>query len=226
MAVYGVNFFGIANLDAAIVAFDQPSLRRGRFAAAQLYKVTSVNGRYLPLGDMIAPYLGDVEAAVPYHLLQVYRHLDAFRLPTRERNGLVDVPVWAEEVRGMPVRYAVNVENGNELRRGRMMARATRRGYIDVVVEVEIDPLFSTAWMQRFRAEWPMVFTPAGFHPHPALHRLIEQTATVNFAIRNHNIAQRGRWLERRRRLAAEAGMRVDRRGRVVGADEESSDSE
>jgi hypothetical protein len=224
MAVYGVHYFGIAHLDNAIAELGRVSLRRGRFAAAQLYKVTSINGRYLPLGDMIAPFLGDVESVVPYHLLQVYRHLDAFRLPMRERNGLVDVPVWAEEVRGMPVRYAVNVENGHDQRRGRMMTRATRRGYVDVVVEVEIDPLFSTAWMQRFRAEWPMVFTRAGFRPHPALDRLIEQTATVNFAIRDHNIRRRGYWLERRRRMAAEMGLRVDRRGRVRNADDSSDD--
>ena len=226
MAVYGLNFVGIANLDAAVASFDRPSLRRGRFAAAQLWKVTSVNGRYLPLGDMLAPYIGDVEALVPYHLLQVYRHLDAFRMPTQEINGQVDVPVWPEEVRGMPVRYVVNVENGNEQRRGRMMARATRNGYIDVNVEVDIDPLFSTAWTRRFRANWPMVVTHGELSVHPALERMVYSTAATHFAIRNHNRDRRAFWLARRRRLAAEAGMRVDRRGRVVSANEESSDSE
>ena len=221
MAVYGVHFFGIAHLDNAIAELGRVSLRRGRFAAAQLWKLTNVGGYHLPLGDMIAPYLGDVEAVVPYHLVQVYRHLDAFRLPTREHNEQVDVPVWPE-VRGMPVRYAVNVENGHDQRRGRMMARATRRGYIDVFVEVRIDPLFSTAWTQRFRAEWPMVFTSTGFHPRPALHRLIEQTAATNFAIRNHDIEWRAYWLARRRRMAAEMGLRVDRHGRVRNAFDES----
>ena len=226
MAAHGVRFFGMPNLDAAIAELGQVSLRRGRFAAAQLWKVTSVNGRYLPLEDMIAPYLGDVEALVPYHIIQVYRHLDAFRLPTRERNGLVDVPVWAEEVRNMPVRYAVNVENGRDQRRGRMPRNATRRGHIDVNVEVEVGAFFSIAWMQLFHAEWPMVLTREGFRPHPALARMIEQTAAARFAINDHNVSQRGRWLQRRRRLAAEAGMRVNRRGVVVGADESSSDSE
>ena len=225
MAVYGDAFFGAARLDAAVAAFDQPSLRRGRFAAAQLWKVTTVHGRYLPLGDMVAPYLGDVEAVVPYHLIQVYRHLDAFRMPRRQHDNQLDVPVWAEEVRGMPVRYAVNVENGHDLRRGRMPARATRRGHIDVFVEVRVDPLFSTAWMRRFRAEWPIVYMNAEYAVHPALERLVEQTAATNFEIRTYSLEQRNRWLERRRQLAAQYGMRVDRRGCVVGGDD-SSDSE
>jgi hypothetical protein len=225
MAVYGDLFFDQAALNAAVAAFDQPSLRRGRFAAAQLWKLTSVGGRHLDLGELLAPFLGDVEAVIPYPLVQVFRHLDTFRMPTREHNGQVDVPVWPEEVRGMPVRYAVNVENGNELRRGRMMARATRRGHIDVFVEVRMDPLFSAAWTRRFRAQWPIVFANGEYSVHPALERLAEQTAATHFAIRTHNLDQRNRWLERRRQLAAQHGMRVDHRGRVVGADD-SSDSE
>ena len=225
MAVYGDLFFAPAALDAAVAAFDQPSLRRGRFAAAQLWKLTSVNGRYIELGQLLAPFLGDVEAVIPYPLVQVYRHLDAFRMPTRERNGQVDVPVWPEEVRGMPVRYAVNVENGNELRRGRMMARATRSGYIDVYVEVRMDPLFARAWARRFRADWPIVWEHGEYSVHPALERMTNTTAATHFAIRTHNLERRAYWLERRRQLAAQHGMRVDRRGRVRNADD-SSDSE
>ena len=217
--------FGDIMINAAALGFDRPSLRRGRFQAAQLWKVTSLNGRYFPLAEMLAPYIGDVEAVVPYQLVQVYRHLDAFRLPAHGADqGSFLVPVWPEEVRGMPVRYAVNVENGNDQRYGRMMARATRRGYIDVAVEARAENLFVTAWMRRFRTMWPMVHTRTGLQVHPALQGLVEQTALVHLEIRNRNVAQRGRWLERRRRMAAEMGLRVDRRGRVRNADDSSDD--
>ena len=105
------------------------------------------------------------------------------------------------------------------------MARATRRGYIDVHVEVRMDPLFSRAWTRRFRAQWPIVFVNGEYSMHPALERMANLTAEAHFAIRTHNLDQRNRWLERRRQLAAQHGMRVDHRGRVVGADD-SSDSE
>ena len=199
-------------------------LHRGRFQAAQLWKVNQVNGRYLPLGEMLAPYLGDVEAAVPYSLVQVYRHLDAFRAPIIENEAFL-VPVWPEEVRGMPVRYTVNSDSGHGQRRGRMMARATRRGYIDVFVEVPIDQAFMTVWTQRYNATWPMVQTPTGTTFHPALDRMIENTyIPVNMAIINHNANRREYWLARRTRLAAELGLRVDRRGRVRGGDESSDE--
>ena len=219
--------FGNAMLDAEVLALDRPSLRRGRFAASQLWKVDSLCGRYFPLAEHLAPFIGDVEAVTPYPLIQVYRHLDAFRLPTSEvEPGMVLVPVRAEEVRGMPVRYAVNVENGHDQRRGRMMARATRRGYIDVFVEVRIDPPFTAAWMRRFRSTWPMTSTPTGLEVHRALARLVDRTGATNFAIRDYNRGRRGYWLARRRRMAAEIGLRVDRRGRVRNAFDESSDSE
>jgi hypothetical protein len=206
-----------------MAGFDTASLHRGRFQAAQLWKVTSLNGRYLPLAEMLAPYLGDVEAVVPYHLVQVYRHLDVFRLPMQVP-GMALVPVWPEEVRGMPVRYAVNVENGHDQRRGRMMVRATRRGYIDVFVEVHIDPLFMAGWVARFNSTWPMVRTTLGFEVHPALARLVDNTAADTMAIVDHNRSRRGYWLARRTRMAAEFGLRVDRRGRVRGGDESSDE--
>ena len=217
--------FGDIMLHAEVRALDRPSLRRGRFAAAQLWKVTSVSGRHLNLSELLAPYLGDVEAVTPYQLVQVYRHLDAFRLPTSEvEPGMVLVPVWPEEVRGMPVRYAVNVDNGNDQRRGRMMARATRRGYIDVFVEVRIDPLFTAAWIRRFRSAWPMTSTPTGLEVRPALARLADRTVATNFEIRDYNRGRRGYWLARRRRMAAEIGLRVDRRGRLRNADDSTDD--
>ena len=114
----------------------------------------------------------------------------------------------------MPVRYLQAGTMREHV--GRMPARATRRGYIDVRIEVRIDPLFSTAWMQRFRAEWPLVFTRAGFHPHPTLNRMIERTAAANFTIRNNTVNQRARVVGRRMRLAQQHGLRVDENGRLI----------
>ena len=206
--------FDAARLDAAVAELGQVSLRRGRFAAAQLYKITNVGGHYLPLGDMIAPYLGDVVAVVPHSLVQVYQHIEAFRLPTREQNGSVDVPVWAEEVRGMPVHY-FQVGTLRE-RIGVLPRNATRNGFANVRVHVAFDQLFNTAWMRRFRAERPMVLAHGEVSTHPALDRLVAVTAATNFSIRNHMIDRRTREINRRRRMAAQHGLRVDENGRLL----------
>ena len=124
----------------------------------------------------------------------------------------------------MPVRYAVNVENGHDQRRGRMPMRATRRGYIDAFVEVRIDPLFLAGWEARFKSTWPTVRTALGFEVHPALVRLVDNTAVDAMAIMDHNRSRRGYWLARRTRMAAEFDLRVDRRGRVRGGDESSDE--
>ena len=221
MAVYGAAFFNAARLDAAVRELDQVSLRPGRYAAAQLYKLTSIGGRYIELGQLLAPFLGDVEAVTPYALVQAHRHLETFRLPTREqRPGVIAVPAWAEEVRAMPARY-FQVGTLRE-HTGRLPARATRRGYVNVEVEVRIDTLFAAAWTRRFNAGWPMVFTTAGLQPHPALAGMIERTVVVNFAIRNNNENQRAREIRRRRAQAARHGLRVDANGRLIGAVDDS----
>ena len=230
MAVYGAAFFAPAALDNAVAELDQANLRRGRYAAAQLWKLTNICGYHLPLGGMIAPYLGDVEAVTPCSLIQIFRHLDAFRLPTQEATpGVILVPAWAEEVRGMPVRY-LQVGTLRE-RRGRMPLRATRRGYVDVGIEVRVEPLFNTAWIRRFGATWPMVSTRGVVEVHPALTRMVERTAATNFAIRNNALDQRARQIARRRRLAAQHGIQVDDNGRlvpdgnvVIGANDSDSD--
>ena len=215
MAVYGAAFFAPGALDAAVLALDQPSLRRGRYAAAQLYKLVNVAGYHLDLAELLAPFLGDVEALIPYHLVQVYRHIEAFRMPTREQHpNTVYVPVWAEEVRGMPVRY---LQVGTLREHTRIMpARATSRGYVDVRVPVAIDNLFNTAWIRRFGSAWPMVSARGGSEVHPALQRLTERTAATNFAIRNNALDQRARQIAHRRRLAARDGIQVDDNGMPI----------
>jgi hypothetical protein len=134
----------------ALPAFDA-ELRRGRYAAAQLWKLTAVKGHYLPLGDLIAPYLGDAEAVVPYDWLQIFRRLGAFRRPVIS----VDVAfhVYAEEVRGMTVKYATRAGSRN----GRMPDDASRLQHFDVAIVIPRNDDFLNAWRTRFGVAWPMV---------------------------------------------------------------------
>ena len=223
MAAYGAGLINAARLDAAVRELDQVSLRRGRFAAAQLWKVTSINGRYFPLGDAVAPFLGDVDAVVPHHLLQIYRHLEAFRYPTRSQNGnIVQVLAWAEEVRGMPVDY---YQVGSlRFRTGVMPRNATRNGYADVRIPVTANHLFDMAWMFKYNAEWPMISRNGGVEVHPALDRLVARTAAVNIVMRNHFIDRRQQEIARRGRQAARLGLRVDRNGGLLNIDDSSSE--
>ena len=230
MAIYGDAFYNAARLDAAAAELGRVSLRRGRYAPAQLWKLTSISGRYIELGQMLAPLLGDVEAVVPYELIQVFRHLEAFRMPTRQQQpNVIHVVAWAEEVRGMPARY---FQVGDLRERAAVMPRnATRNGYADVRVPVTVNHLFNAAWMRRFHAEWPMVLAHGVVEAHPALERLIATTAATNFAIMNHMTDRRTREINRRRRQAAQYGLQVDDNGRlipnvVINANDADSDSD
>ena len=69
-----------------------------------------------------------------------------------------------------------------------------------------------------------MTSTPTGLEVHPALARLADRTVATNFEIRDYNRGRRGYWLARRRRMAAEIGLRVDRRGRLRNADDSTDD--
>ena len=224
MAIYGAAFFEAARFNEAVRDLDRVDLRRGRYAAAQLYKVNNIGGHYLPLGDMIAPYLGDVESVVPYPLIQIYRHLDAFRIPTRSpSNAQTHVLAWAEEVRGMPVDYFL--VNRLLFRNGRMPRKATRNGYSNVRITVtdEALALFNNAWTFRFNAEWPMIMRRGDLMPHPALDRLVARAAGTNFAHRNHFLDRRELEIARRRRQAARLGMRVNRNGVLLKTNDAST---
>jgi hypothetical protein len=62
--------------------------------------------------------------------------------------------------------------------------------------------------------------------PHPALDRLVARAAGTNFAHRNHFLDRREQEIARRRRRAAQLGLRLNRRLVMLGHDEESSESE
>ena len=146
-----------------MAAFDA-ELRRGRYAAAQLWKLTAVKGHYLPLGDLIAPYLGDAEAVVPYDWLQIFRRLGAFRRPVIS----VDVAfhVYAEEVRGVPVKHTPRAGSRN----GRMPDDASRLQFFDVAIVIPRNDAFLDAWRARFGVAWPLAQSG---ECHPLIENLL-----------------------------------------------------
>ena len=188
--------------DRPAVIMDASSLRRGRYAAAQLDKVAVVNGHFLPLGVMIAPFLGDVEGLVPNSWVRVFRRLGTFRVP-HHVGGQTRFPVYAEEVRGMMVVFQTATSMPRWLRR-RMPRNATRNAYLGVSVEVPREVLFLDAWERRFGAPWPM----ARGGVHPGLARLVDNSALTMHQLKFHYMIRRSEVEENRRRLAA--GLPVD----------------
>ena len=181
----------------AVVALDAYSLRRGRYAAAQLHKVVEVRGHYLPLGELLAPFLGDVEALMPHSWVRVFRRLASFRAP-HHVGGQTRFHVYAEEVRGMMVVCQTPTSMPRWLRR-RMPRNATRRGYFGVSVEVPREVGFLNAWERRFGAPWPMVRGGV----HPGLVRLVENSALTMHQLKCHYMFRHMEVEENRRRLAA-----------------------
>ncbi len=153
---------------------------RGRFAAAQLEKAVTLKGHYLPIGAMIAPYLGDVEDLVPKSWVQVFRRIGAFRVPyhTGRRTRF---PVHAEEVRGDVVVYQTKTTMRRWTRR-RMPHDAVRRDYWCVAIDIPKEVLFLYGWERRFGASWPM--TRRGVHP--GLQRLVKHSETVVHQLKIH----------------------------------------
>ena len=186
----------------AVAALDAYSLRRGRYAAAQLHKLVAVRGHYLPLGELLAPFLGDVEALVPHSWARVFRRLASFRLP-HHVEGQTRFPVYAEEVHGMSVVFQTPTSMPRWLRR-RMPRNATSKGYFGVSVEVPREVLFLDAWEQRFGAPWPM----ARGEVHPGLARLVDSSALTMHRLKFHYMIRRSEVEENRERLAA--GLPVD----------------
>ena len=175
---------------------DASSLRRGRYAAAQLYKLEAVHGHYLPLGELLAPYLGDVEALMPHAWVRVFRRLASFRVPEHVK-GRTRFPVYADEVRGMMVLY--HKATSTRCVRRRMPHNAARRDYLRVSVELRRDVIFLDAWAARFGAPWPM----ARGGVHPGLVRLVDNSALTMHQLKFHFTIRRSEIEENRRRLAA-----------------------
>ena len=175
---------------------DARNLRRGRYAAAQLEKLTAVNGYFLPLGELLAPYLGDVEDLVPNSWVRVFRRLGAFREPYHVGKR-TRFPVYAEEVRGDMVVYQTQATM--QWVRRRMPLGATRKDFWGVAVDIPREVLFLYGWQRRFGAPWPM--TRRGVHP--GLARLISNNELVTHQLKFHYMWRSMQAAENRRRLAA-----------------------
>ena len=175
---------------------DACSLRRGRYAAAQLYKLEAVHGNYLPLGEMLAPYLGDVEALMPHGWVRVFRRLASFRVPEHVERW-TRFPAYADEVGGMMVLY--QKATATRRVRRRMPQNAARKDYVRVDVELRRDVIFLNAWERRFGAPWPMVRGGV----HPGLVRLVQNSERVAHQLKMHYMFRRMEVEDNRRRLAA-----------------------
>ena len=173
------------------------NLRRGRYAAAQLHKVVAVHDRYLPLGELLAPFLGDVEDLVPTSWVQVFRRLGTFRMP-HHTGRRTRFPVYAEEVRGQTVVFQTATSMPRWVRR-RMASDATRKNYWCVAVDIPREVLFLYGWERRFGASWPM--TRRGLHP--GLVSLVKNNELTMHQIQFHSMRRGMEVAENRRRLAA-----------------------
>ena len=165
---------------------------RGRYAAAQLEKLTTVNGHFLPLGELLAPYLGDVEDLMPNSWVRVFRRLGAFRVPYHVGKR-TRFPVYAEEVRGETVVF--QTATSPRWVRRRMACDATRKNYWCVAVDIPREVLFLYGWERRFGAPWPM--TRRGVHP--GLARLVKSSELIMHQLKFHSMCRR--MAENRRRL-------------------------
>ena len=172
------------------------ALHSGRYEAAQLYKLTAVNGYYLPLGELLAPYLGNVEDLVPKSWVQVFRQV-GFRVPYHVAKR-TRFPVYAEEVRGDMVVYQTQATMRRWVRR-RMPLDAKRKDYWCVAVDIPREVLFLYGWQRRFGAPWPM--TRRGVHP--GLERLVKNNELVMHQLKMHSMWRNVQAEDNRRRLAA-----------------------
>ena len=185
-------------------ALDAVDLRRGRYAAAQLWKLTSVRGVYLDLGELIAPFLGDAYAVVPHELIVLTRRLGRLAIPREIPRNIRQerVRVWADEVAGhwdLPVHYTT-IATYPRNRNGVLPERATTNGYF--CAELRFTPLyaFGDAWEERFGDEWPYIRRQGRRMVHPTLHRMHMTSQIVEDYIIQHN--------ERRLRAAHRQRMR------------------
>ena len=194
---FGLTALASAPASSPFASMDACNVHRGRYAAAQLDKLTTVNGHFLPLGAMVAPYLGNVEDLVPKSWVQVFRRLGAFRVPyhTGRRTRF---PVYAEEVRGATAVYKTAATMRWWTRR-RMPHDAVRRDYWCVAVDIPREVLFLYGWERRFGAPWPM--TRRGVHP--GLARLVQNSELIMHQLKMRSMFRHMEVEDNRRRLAA-----------------------
>ena len=179
--------------------------RTGPYAAAQLWKLDTISGRYIDLGALIAPFLGDPTELVPEEWLRVYRFINRFVPPlVLFRLRQARFHVFVEEVRGtgIQVLYRSRAHHDHDVQRA-IPHNGTRNGYwhIDLVAEPRADWLDD--WRARHGAFWPNVVLNNEVVTHPALENLNNRSRAMARAWVMQSSQHRER--ARRRELAIEA---------------------
>jgi hypothetical protein len=155
--------------------------RTGPYAAAQLWKLDSVHGRYFDLTGHIAPFLGDPTELVPEEWLHVYRFLNRFT-PPQVFIGWQEARfrVFVEEVRGTRILalYRPRAHPDHDTL-GIIRSNGTRNGYyhVQIMAEPRID--FMDDWRAQHGSYWPMVLVNGVAVIHPGLEGLFDRSLVV-----------------------------------------------
>jgi hypothetical protein len=173
------------------MAFDTVCLRRGPYAAAQLWKLTNVRGVYLDLGELIAPFLGDVYSLLPRDIIILSQRLERLAVPREIPRNMrqVRVRVFADEVAGewdLPVHYTTVQDFPNAVIG---VLPPTAGIYDQFCAEIRFTPplAFEADWEERFGVEWPLVRRDGHQEIHPALVQLWMRTVEVEGLIVENN---------------------------------------
>ena len=151
--------------------------RTGPYAAAQLWKLDNIHGRYIDLCGHIAPYLGDPTDLVPEEWLRVFRFLNRFTPPQIFVGWLeARFNVFVEDVRGtgMLVLYRSRGRSDHDTL-GAIRSNGTRRGYYHVRIIAEPRMDFMDDWRVKYGSYWPTVLVNGVPVIHPGLEGLFDR---------------------------------------------------
>jgi hypothetical protein len=202
----------MAARDFAARDFTAVNLRRGRYAPAQLWKLTTIKGVGLSLADLVAPFLGDVHTVIPHDVAVISRLLGRMAIPREIPNNIrqVRVRVWANEVAGrrdLPVHHTT-LRNFPLPVIGVLPANATPESHFCAEIRIGAQYDFEADWEEYFGAEWPCVRHRGHLEIHPALDQLWATSVDIEgriVTINEHRLAVADR--RRRRELAALLGL-------------------
>ena len=174
-----------------MAAFTAVDLRRGRYGAAQLWKLTSVRGVHLDLAELVAPYLGDVHAVIPRDIAILSQRLGRLAIPREIPRNIrqVRVRVFADEVAGewdLPVHYTTVQVFPNSITG---VLPPTAGIYDHFCTEVRFPPPldFEADWEEHFGVEWPLARRDGHREIHPALVQLWARSIDVEGLIVQNN---------------------------------------
>ena len=154
--------------------------RTGPYAAAQLWKLDNIHGRYFNLAGHIAPFLGDPTELVPEEWLELYRNTGRFVLPGLIAGMPAKFNVFAEDARGTG-RLVWTCTRSNPMPTLRTIPRnGTRRGYYKIQFEIAEPEEFLDDWHERWGTCWPLVVDNGEAVVHPAFEGIYKRAWEVN----------------------------------------------